>query len=280
MNSMKGNYLNVPDASLSYEIRGSGPVLLMIPGGPADATVFASIAPRMSQWYTVVTYDPRGLGHSKLDARPVDQRIVEIMADDAHRLLAAVGSEPACVFGSCGGALIGLELVRHHAQQVRTLVAHEPPVVALLPDGPAVLAAMQRANDAYRRAGVGPGMQKFLAAAGLAGEPEPGEAGEPGGPDQEVGEAGQEMQQNAAFFLAHYMLPVTVYQPDQAALLTSSSRVVVAVGEASAAQVGYRGGIELAKLLGTEVVMFPGDHGGFLTHPDAFAAMLRQVLEV
>jgi pimeloyl-ACP methyl ester carboxylesterase len=76
----------------------------MIPGGHADATVFADIAP----WYSVVTYDPRGLGRSKLDALLADQRIVEIMADDAHRLLAAVGSEPAFVFGTSGRALIGL----------------------------------------------------------------------------------------------------------------------------------------------------------------------------
>ena len=36
--------LQVPGANLYYEVRGSGPVLLMMPGGPADATAFRSIA--------------------------------------------------------------------------------------------------------------------------------------------------------------------------------------------------------------------------------------------
>src|SRR5260370_37584910 len=79
----------------------------MIPGGPADATAFAGIARRLSDSYTVVTYDPRGLSRSQLDVVPEDQRIVETMADDAHRLLAAVGSEPAFVFANSGGVLLG-----------------------------------------------------------------------------------------------------------------------------------------------------------------------------
>src|SRR5690349_17678061 len=111
MHSTKEDHLKVPGASLYYQIQGSGPVLLMIPGGPTDANIFAGIAPRLSDRYTVVTYDPRGLSRSKLDVLPEDQRIVEIFADDAHRLLAAVRSEPAFVFGNSGGALLGLALV-------------------------------------------------------------------------------------------------------------------------------------------------------------------------
>lgn len=278
MKSTKENHLKVPGASLYYEIRGSGPVLLMIPGGPTDATAFAGIAPGLSDWYTVVTYDPRGLSRSKLDVLPEDQQIVETFADDAHRLLAAVGSEPAFVFGNSGGALIGLELVTHHPQQVQTLVAHEPPAAALLLDGPSFLAAMQEVYDTYRSVGIGPAMQKFLAAAGLNGGPQPDKSGPQGEPNPEMIEAMAQMQRNMEFFLAHYLRVVTGYQPDIAALKTGSTRVVAAVGEASRGQVAYRGGVGLAERLGTEVVVFPGDHGGFSTHPDAFAAMLHKVL--
>jgi pimeloyl-ACP methyl ester carboxylesterase len=278
MNSMKEHYLKVPGASLSYKIQGSGPVLLMIPGGPTDATVFAGIAPRLSHWYTVVTYDPRGLGRSKLDALPEDQRIVETMADDAYRLLVAVGSESAFVFANSGGAIIGLELVTHYPQQVRTLVAHEPPAIALLPDGSALLAAVQDVYDTYRSVGVGPAMQKFLAATGLSGDQRPGEFGSPNKPNLEMLEAMREMQRNLEFFLAHYLRAINGYQPEIAALKTGSTRIVSAVGEESTGQLAYRGGVKLAEQLGTEVVVFPGDHGGFSTHPDAFAEMLHQVL--
>lgn len=278
MHSTKAGHLNVPGASLYYEVSGSGPVLLLMPGGPADATAFAGIVPRLSDRYTVVTYDPRGLSRSRLDMLPEDLRIVEIMAADVHRLLAAVGSEPAFVFASSGGALIGLELVSHHPQQVQTLVAHEPSAATLLPDGSAILAGMQEVYDTYLHVGIGPAMQQFLAVAGLNDGPQPGESRLQGEPNPEMLAAMAQLQRNIEFFLAHYLRVVTGYQPDIAALKAGSTRVVVAVGEASGGQVAYRGGVELAKLLGTEVVVFPGDHGGFATHPAEFAVTLRKVL--
>ena len=152
-----------------------------------------------------------------------------------------------------GGAIIGLELVTQHPQQVQTLVAHEPPIAALLPDGPAILAAMQAVYDTYRREGIGPAMQKFVAAAGLNGGPQPGESGPQSEPSPEMLEAMAQMQRNLEFFLAHYLLTVTGYQPDVAALLAGSTRIVAAVGETSIGQVAYRGGVELAGRLGTEV---------------------------
>src|SRR5437870_13686929 len=90
--------LAVPGASLYYEVRGSGPVLLMMPGGPADAGAFRRIAEPLASDYTVVTYDPRGLSHSPLDGPIQDERIVQTAADDVHRLLAAITKEPAFVF--------------------------------------------------------------------------------------------------------------------------------------------------------------------------------------
>jgi len=179
----KVDYLEVPDARIYYEVRGSGPVLLMMPGGPADATVFERIAPRLAAWYTVVTYDPRGLSHSKLSAPPDDRRLFEIMADDASRLLAAVGSAPAFVFANSGGARIAFELITRHPGQVRTLVAHEPPTGDLLPASERAQsdAAMQDVHETYVTSGVGPAMQKFLAAIGESG----GKVGDqPGAPPE------------------------------------------------------------------------------------------------
>ena len=120
----KTDSLTVPGARIYYEVRGSGPVLLMMPGGPADASAFRRIAGHLDSDYTVVTYDPRGLSHSTLEAPVQDERIVEIFADDAHRLLTATASAPAFVFASSGGAVIGLELAALHPEQVRTLVSH------------------------------------------------------------------------------------------------------------------------------------------------------------
>src|SRR5713226_514520 len=125
--------LDVPGARLYYERRGTGPLLLMI-GSPMDSTGFARLASALTDRYTVVTYDPRGIGNSSREDTTQDVT-PEQQADDVHRLLSALGGEPAYIFGSSGGAVVGLALATAHPNQVRMLVAHEPPVIELLPDG-------------------------------------------------------------------------------------------------------------------------------------------------
>src|SRR5918995_895343 len=100
---------------------------------PADSSGFAPLASALADHYTVVTYDPRGIANSSREGTTQDVTPAQ-QADDVHRLLSALGGQPADVFGSSGGAVVGLALVTAHADQVRTLVAHEPPVVELLPE--------------------------------------------------------------------------------------------------------------------------------------------------
>jgi pimeloyl-ACP methyl ester carboxylesterase len=163
---MKIRTLQVPGGSLYYEVRGSGPVLLMIPGGAMDADGFASLADCMADRYTVVTYDCRGNSRSP-NQGPREAMTVTVFADDAHRLLAAVGPEPAYVLGSSGGAIYALDLVARYPDQVRAMVAHEPPVAALLPDAAHWRALMQEVCDTCERDGVFPALRKFGAAVGL-----------------------------------------------------------------------------------------------------------------
>jgi pimeloyl-ACP methyl ester carboxylesterase len=274
--TMKTESLKVPGASIYYELRGSGPVLLMMPGGPADASAFRRIAGYLDSYYTVVTYDPRGLSHSKLEAPVQNERIVEIFADDAHRLLSATTREPAFVFASSGGAVIALELAARHPEQVRTLVSHEPPAPALLPDTARERAAMDDIVQTYRTAGIGLAMQKFMVQTRIKRGPPPAPQGEP---TPEMREAMAKMQRNMDFWLGHSFAGVAAYEPDFAALKAGSSRIVPAVGNESRGELAHEGGLGLAERLGTEAVVFPGAHGGFESHADEFAARLRQVLE-
>src|ERR1039458_4387459 len=161
--------LDVPGARLYYERRGSGPLLLMI-GSPMDSTGFAGLASALAGDYTVVTYDPRCLFNSRRED-PTQDVTPERQADDVHRLLSALGGEPAHVFGSSGGAVVGLALVTAHPGQVRTLVAHEPPVVELLPDSAQVRAQIEDIYDTYRADGAEKAMRKFMAHTGLGDAP-------------------------------------------------------------------------------------------------------------
>jgi clorobiocin/coumermycin A biosynthesis protein CloN7/CouN7 len=265
--------LEVPGARLYYERRGSGPLLLLI-GSPMDSAGFARLASALADDYTVVTYDPRGIGNSTRE--DVTQDVTpEQQADDVHRLLSALGGEPAHVFGSSGGAVVGLALVATDPGRVRTLVAHEPPVIELLPDSAQVRVQMHDVYDTYRTDGADKAMQKFMALTGLGG-----------GADQEAQARRWEpspeqiarMHADTDVFLAHLILPTTHYRPDLQALRAAPPRIVIAAGSTSRGQLANRTAVALAGQLGTPVVGFPGDHVGFATLPQQFGRVLDRVL--
>ncbi len=265
--------LDVPGARLYYERRGTGPLLLMI-GSPMDSTGFARLASALTDRYTVVTYDPRGIGNSSREDTTQDVT-PEQQADDVHRLLSALGGEPAYIFGSSGGAVVGLALVTAHPGQVRTLVAHEPPVVELLPDRAQVRAQIQEIYDTYRADGADKAMGKFLAHAGLGGAP----ASEAGAPRWDPApEQIARMRATTEMFLAHLIRPTTRYRPDIQALQAASTRIVIAAGATSTGQLAHRSAVALAGQLSTPVVEFPGDHGGFVALPEQCGRVLHQVL--
>jgi pimeloyl-ACP methyl ester carboxylesterase len=267
------NTLKVPGATLYYEVRGAGPVLLLICGGIYDAAGYAGLADQLAAHYTVVTYDRRGNSRSPLDGPP-ERQSIEVHGDDAHRILTAVGvtgTEPADVFGNSSGAEIGLELAARHPEQVRTLVAHEPPVFDLLPDSDHWRSVIRQVEDAYRTGGPGAAMEAFSTGLEMGGGSEPQPA-----PDQETLAMMGRMGRNLDFFIAYEVPPFAEFIPDLVAL--KASRVVLAVGDASVGEAPHRAAFAVAERLGTEPELFPGDHGGFGTESEAFAARLRDVL--
>ena len=268
--------LQVPGASLHYEVRGSGPTLVMMPGGPADAASFRAIADELAPYFTVVTYDPRGLTHSKLEGPLQGDRIVEIFADDMHRLLSEVTAEKAFVFASSGGAVFALELATRHPEQLATVVAHEPPAPAFMPDTARRRAEMADIVETYRASGLGPTMQKFMAHTGIRGGAPPAPQGEP---TPEMREGMANMQRNMDFwFGSGYFGSIAQYEPDFETLKKGRVRIVSGVGAESAGELANQGGLGLAERLGSKAVVFPGAHGGHGTHPAEFAAKLREVL--
>jgi clorobiocin/coumermycin A biosynthesis protein CloN7/CouN7 len=266
--------LDVPGARLYYERRGVGPLLMLV-GSPMDSTGFTGLAGALADRYTVLTYDPRGIGNSTREDAAADVT-PEQQADDVHRLLSALGGEPAHVFGSSGGAVVGLALVTAHPDQVRTLVAHEPPVIELLPDAALLRAQIQDVYDTYRADGADRAMVKFMAHAGLGG----GEPGPQADAPRWAPSAEQMARMRAAteVFLAHLIRPTTRYRPDIEALQAASTRIVVAAGATSTGQLANRSAAALAERLGTPVIEFPGDHGGFMAWPEPFGRVLDQVL--
>ncbi|MFF4241960.1 alpha/beta fold hydrolase [Actinomadura geliboluensis] len=270
--------LDVPGATLYYEVRGSGPVLLLICGGIYDAAGYAGLAGLLADRYTVVTYDRRGNSRSPLSGTPEPQNVA-VHADDASRLLAEVADGPAFVFGNSSGAQIALELAARHPGQVRALVAHEPPLLGLLPDAARWETVIADVERAYRDGGVGPAMGVFGAAMGMAGDADDdGSAGEQQGePDPEMLEMFARFEKNTGFFVGYEVPGFGRQVPDVEALRGSSVRIVVAAGEQSAGEPPHRAALALAERLGTSAEVYPGDHGGFGAEAEAFAARLDAV---
>src|SRR5439155_6832675 len=197
--------------------------------------------------------------------------------DDAARLIEAFGDDPAYVLGSSGGGQIGLNLAARHPERVQTLVAHEPPCLQLLPDPSEALAGIREVYETFLRDGVGPGMQKFMEVAGLGGGSRRENAPPQLEPSPEAREAFARIGGNLNYFLAHGLKPISFYVPDVSALRAAAVRVVVGVGETSEGQLAHRTAVALAEKLGTEPVTFPGDHGGYGSHPAAFAEILHWI---
>ncbi len=271
--ALTAHTLNVPGARLYYERRGTGPLLLLI-GSPMDSTGFAGLASALAGRYTVVTYDPRGIGNSTREDTGQDVT-PEQQAGDVHQLLSVLGDGPVDVFGSSGGAVVGLALVTAHPGEVRTLVAHEPPVIELLPDRDQRRAQIQDIYDTYGNDGPDKAMGKFMAHAGLGNPAAPGEGAPRWEPSPEQIER---MRAATGHFLAHLIRPTTSYRPDITALQAGPARILVAAGATSTGQLAHRTAVALAGQLGTPVAEFPGDHGGFMAQPEQFGRVLDQVL--
>jgi len=269
--------LKVPGATLYFEVRGSGPVLLCISGGPTDAGMFTDLAARLADRYTVVSYDQRGHSRSALDGEP-DDIPVALHADDAAAILAATGNEPAYVYGISGGGTIGLELVARHPELVRAFVAHEAPVMELLPDAARWRSAFEDISETYRTEGVFPAMGKFGALVEEGG-PKYSEEMQQTSPSPESQEMMERMMGNFDLFIAHEIRQIGGYVPDVGALRNASTRIVSAAGETSDEQAARRAAVALAERLGIAVTYLPGAHGGWGSDPHEFAERLHEVLQ-
>lgn len=266
MSSPTSHSLDVPGARLYYEVRGSGPVLMLV-GHPMGASGFVAIVPLLAEDYTVVTYDPRGFARSTIDDPDQDAE-PDLLADDVRRVLEAVGNEPACVFGSSGGAVTGLALAVHYRDHVRTLVAHEPPLALLLPEAEEARAAMYEIYDIYRDDGDRAAWQRFSTFTGMNIRPQ----GEEAAPQPPFADATTER------FFRHGLLPITFYELNLSALQDAPGRVVVAGGTTSKGQFAQRTAVALAERLGRSLIDFPGGHTGFASDPEDFAEVLRRTL--
>jgi len=260
--------VRVPGATIHYQVRGAGPVLLIVMGGGGDADAGRGIAEPLSDRFTVVTYDRRGLSRSTLDD-PDERPTIRTHSDAAPRLLAEITDEPARVFGTSLGALIALDLVARHPEQVSVLVAHEPPL-------PQLLSGAERAEAARLGAAIesgtrGPEWEAVMRSIAVDhGDREP---------DVDIPTPSAQAIANSEFFRLRDARAAHRHVTDLDALRDATTLIVPAAGERSGHAFPHRAALALAERLGTEPAILPGDHAGFATRPRAFAAALATLLD-
>ena len=285
--TMSTHTIGTGTQAITYDVRGDladatseRPVLLMF-ANPMDAASFGTLAGHFTD-RPVVTYDPRGAGRNPTDTTALTP---QEHAEDLHRVIETLGAGPVDVFASSGGAVNALALVVAHPDDVRRVVAHEPPTVALLPDKDAALAAIEDIRATYLAAGSGPAMAKFIALVmndGLV----PDDWTERPAPDPATFGMSADDDGTRTDPLIRNMPACNVYQPDVAALAALGDRLVIAVGRESGDEVAARAGRSVAEAVGVPVTEFPSHHAGFVGpesglpgEPAAFAARLREVLD-
>jgi len=277
--------IEAPGATITYDVRrvdSPAPVLFLI-GSPMGASGFGTLASHFGD-RTVVTYDPRGVERST-KADPATQSTPEQHADDIHRVIEAVGAGPVDLFASSGGAVNALALVAKHPEDVRTLVAHEPPLASILPDRAGALAVTEAIADSYQQKGFGAGMAHFILVVSHKGPIEADFASQPGPDPAMFGMPAEDDGTRTDPLLFQNIITCTHFEPDFEALRGASTRIVLGAGIESDGEMAHRGAEAAAERLGTTTVTFPSGHGGFLGNeygqpgePEAFAAKLREVL--
>lgn len=111
----------VRDINLYYELVGSGPRLLFINGTAADLRRRQPYVDKLSDHFTVLRYDQRGLGQTE---KPDKHYSMADYADDAAALMDLVGWDRAAVLGVSFGGSVAQEFAqRHPARIIRLALA-------------------------------------------------------------------------------------------------------------------------------------------------------------
>jgi pimeloyl-ACP methyl ester carboxylesterase len=281
--------LETAEAGIAYDVHGplpttdGRPPLFMI-GQPMDASGFAVLASLFPD-RTVITYDPRGLGRStRKDGRTDNAPTVQV--GDVHAVTETLGAGPVEMFASSGGAVTALALVAAYPNDVTTLVAHEPPLIPVLPDAAAAERARAGFRDVYQAKGPGAGMAAFIAMTSWRGEFTDDYFAQPAPDPALFGMQAEDDGSRDDPLLSDRSWAISSYRPDADALAAAPTRIVIAVGEESLGTFTGRAAVATAELLGQQAIVFPSHHGGFLGgefgyagQPEAFARKLRDVLD-
>jgi pimeloyl-ACP methyl ester carboxylesterase len=267
MTTVRTGLAETNGTKLYYEARGAGPTVLLIPGAYGDAGVFEQTADRLSDEFTVITYDRRSNSRSPKPSGWTVTTVAE-QAADAAGLIQALGVEPAAAFGTSGGAEILLELLLSNSFVLRGAIVHEPPLMSVLPNAAELAATFQQiVGDAIATGGVCGATELFLR---MNMRDDVYDTLDP------IFRA-RLLSNDEVFFHAELQSMAT-YVPDDADLVGVKLPVFAVAGSSDRpGELAYQvdAAAWVAEALGTELIQFPGWHVPYLSDVDDFVDALR-----
>jgi pimeloyl-ACP methyl ester carboxylesterase len=208
---------------------------------------------------------------SHLDGPQDYDHRLETDADDVRRLIEHLSDEPATVFGSSSGGIVALELLIRHPSVVRTLVPFEPAAVRQLPDGQKWVDFFSGLYDLYRQCGIEPALERFREQAFAESDRQfMARAMDP--------KNGEHLLANAIYWFEHELRQYPAVNLNLKALKARADQIVLVAGRESHGRPCYEANVELAKILGRDLIELPGGHVGYVTQPAGFATELLQAL--
>jgi pimeloyl-ACP methyl ester carboxylesterase len=270
--SGKQGQLAVPAASLYYEVHGSGPLVVMVPGAAGTAFAFQAVKEYLVKQFTVVLFDRRGFARSSLTGPQDYKKRLQTEADDVRRLIKHLSKEPAIVFGSSSGGLIALELLTRHPSAVRTILVQEAPAVKLLPDGGKHwIGEFFALYDEYQKIGLAKAQAKFLEKAFVQSDVKA--VKRVSDPENPIVVA------NGTYWFEHELRQYPQTNLNLDVLKSRVDKIVLLVGrESTPGHPASDANIELGKRLGLENIKVPGGHLGFISYPAEYGPALLEVL--
>lgn len=266
---VEAGYVLHEGATLYYEVRGEGQPLLLIPGGGGDAGFYTHVVDRLADTYQVITYDRRGNSRSKWDA-PHHVEISQ-QAGDAAAILRTVKAKNAHVFGNSSGAIVAMELATQYPEMLDKVIAHEPPVVRVLPDSSKWKTFFAGIHATGARLGSEAGNIKFTFSVGV--------------PLSAFSDVPKDFNDRNAFnkeILIQEEMPAFVqYQPNIQKLKRNRVDVIFAAGELSLHKQKFfaRTAEVLSHEWDQELALFPGHHLSYFDEAEEWAKALKQALE-
>ncbi len=124
--------ISTTNVELYYEATGQGDPLVLVHGGWSDHDNWRPVVSGLAESFLVVAYDRRGHGQSD---RP-HQGTRRDQEDDLAGLIEALDRGPAHIAGTSFGGSIALGLATRHPELVRSVIAHEPPLMSVVAGDP------------------------------------------------------------------------------------------------------------------------------------------------